>query len=281
MLTKFISVSKTHFQNIKIAVKNQQASIQWLKTQIGQLAKLIYERPQGSLPSNTKSNPREQLNTITIQDKEGLVEPEPEPMQGIVLIEALLQMPNAVKFLKELLANKRKLDEASHETNLKSTHEPCSSNNKEPIYKEQRLQIEELDEWRTHKPRTHDKPKPHHDELNISPNQLKVRDKVLLDAVDPCIATPEPKEAIPLTVLSIFPYGIVELIHPKFGTFKVNSTRLKPYFDEIDSRNEECKLLAPSWPCKRESSKAHHHLGTRNSTGKCSPRLSCPARPPR
>ncbi|PPS15010.1 hypothetical protein GOBAR_AA05570 [Gossypium barbadense] len=134
-------------------------------------------------------------------------------------------MPNAVKFLKELLANKRKLDETSHvelnaEISLKNIHEPCSSNNKGPIYEEHRLQIKELDESRTHKSRTHDKLKLRHDELNIAPNQLKVRDKVLLDAADPHIATSEPNGAIPLTVLSIFPYGTVQVIHPKFSTFK-------------------------------------------------------------
>ena len=33
---------------------------------------------------------------------------------NLPFIEALSQMPNAMKFLKEFLANKRKLDEASH-----------------------------------------------------------------------------------------------------------------------------------------------------------------------
>ncbi|KAG8501669.1 hypothetical protein CXB51_004774 [Gossypium anomalum] len=46
---------------------------------IGQLAKLISERSQGSLPSNTEANPREQLNVINVRDEEGLVEPKPEP----------------------------------------------------------------------------------------------------------------------------------------------------------------------------------------------------------
>ncbi|KAK5786322.1 hypothetical protein PVK06_040958 [Gossypium arboreum] len=168
MLTKFISMSETHFQNTETALKNQQASIQWLKTKIDQLSKLISERPQGSLPSNTEPNPREQLNVINIQDDEGVVEPELEPRQETVVskgkgevdynknksvtveykprvpypnairkdhldeqfgkflklikklhinlpfIEALSQMPNVMKFLKELLANKRKLDEALH-----------------------------------------------------------------------------------------------------------------------------------------------------------------------
>ncbi|PPS02103.1 hypothetical protein GOBAR_AA18560 [Gossypium barbadense] len=84
MLSKFISVSKARFQNTKTELKNQQASIQGLGTQIGQLSKLISERPQGILPSNTKPNPREQLNAINIQDDEGVVEPEPELRQETV-----------------------------------------------------------------------------------------------------------------------------------------------------------------------------------------------------
>ncbi|PPS13284.1 hypothetical protein GOBAR_AA07354 [Gossypium barbadense] len=60
MLTKFISMSETRFQNTKTTLKNQQASFQGLETQIGQLAKLISERPQRSLPSNIETNPRKQ-----------------------------------------------------------------------------------------------------------------------------------------------------------------------------------------------------------------------------
>ncbi|PPS10093.1 hypothetical protein GOBAR_AA10547 [Gossypium barbadense] len=247
MVTKFILVSETYFQNTKTAFKNQQESIQGLETQIGQLAKLISERPQGSLPSNTEPNPMEQLNAITIQDEQETVVSKGK---GEVDYNDQKSMPNAVKFLKELLINKQKLDEASHvelnmEISLKNLHEPCSSNNKRPIYEERRLQIEELDEWRTHKSRTHDKLNSRHDDLNVAPNQLKVGDNVLLDAADPRIATSEPNREIPLIVLSIFPYGTVEVIHPKFDTFKVNSTRLKPYVDKIESRNEVCKLLAP------------------------------------
>ncbi|KAK5795404.1 hypothetical protein PVK06_036668 [Gossypium arboreum] len=87
MLMKFISVLETRFQNTETVLKNQQASIQGLETQIGQLAKLIFERPQDSLPSNTESNPREQLNAINVRDEEGLVEPKPEPRQGIEVSE--------------------------------------------------------------------------------------------------------------------------------------------------------------------------------------------------
>ncbi|PPS12547.1 hypothetical protein GOBAR_AA08106 [Gossypium barbadense] len=115
---------------------------------------------------------------------------------------------------------------------------------KKDTHEERRLQIEELDEWRAHKPRTHDKPKLRQNKPNTSLNQLKVGDKVLLDAADPHIITTIPNEEIPITVLSIFPFGTVEVSHPEFSTFKVNNTRLKPYF-KIDSRNEEYELLKP------------------------------------
>ncbi|PPR87375.1 hypothetical protein GOBAR_AA33313 [Gossypium barbadense] len=198
MLSKFISVSETHFQNTETAVKNQQPSIQGLETQIGQLAKMISDRPQGSLPSNTKSNPMEQLNTITSQDEEGLVTPEPEPRQETEISNG-----------------------KGEEMSLKEVHEPFSSNSRGLIHEDRRLQVEELDEWWTHKLRTHDKPKLCQNELNTFPNQLKVGDKVLLNAADPHIATTKQNEEIPLTVLSIFPFGTVEVSHPKFGTFKV------------------------------------------------------------
>ncbi|PPR84224.1 hypothetical protein GOBAR_AA36489 [Gossypium barbadense] len=104
---------------------------------------------------------------------------------------------------------------------LKEAHESFSSSIRGPVHGDRRLQIEELDEWRTHKPRTHDKPKLRQNELNTFPHQLKAGDKVLLDAADPHIITTTPNEEIPLMVLSIFPFGTVEVSHPKFGTFKV------------------------------------------------------------
>ncbi|PPS20363.1 hypothetical protein GOBAR_AA00204 [Gossypium barbadense] len=128
---------------------------------------------------------------------------------------------------------------------LKEAHESFSSNSRGPIHEDRRLQIDELDEWRTHKPRTTDKLKLHQNEPDTSPNQLKVGDRVLLDAADPHIVTTTTNKEIPLTVLSIFPFGTVEVSYPKFSTFTVNNTRLKPYFVKTDNRNEEYKLLEP------------------------------------
>ncbi|PPS11826.1 hypothetical protein GOBAR_AA08817 [Gossypium barbadense] len=132
----------------------------------------------------------EQLKAVNTQDDERVIELEPEPRQETVKLS------------------------------FKEVHEPCSRNDRGHIHEERRLRIEELDEWREYKPRTRDKPKLHQNKPDTSPNQLKVGDKVLLDAVDPHIVTTTPNEEIPLTVLSIFPLGTVEVSHPRFDTFK-------------------------------------------------------------
>ncbi|KAG8485697.1 hypothetical protein CXB51_019007 [Gossypium anomalum] len=79
MMTKFISVAKTHFQNTETALKNQQASIQGLENQIGHLAKMILERPPESLPSNTEPNPKEHVKAVTLRSGKVLAESEKKP----------------------------------------------------------------------------------------------------------------------------------------------------------------------------------------------------------
>ncbi|PPS08566.1 hypothetical protein GOBAR_AA12079 [Gossypium barbadense] len=194
----------------------------------------------GSLPSNTEPNPREQLNAINVQDEEGFVEPEPESRQETMVNRGqgeltlrvgdetiTLQAPNSSNTseikgdrLTHSTKTNNMVQPTLQEMSMKEVHEPFSSNGRGPIHEERRLQIEELDEWRTHKPRTHDKPELRQNKLNTFPYQLKVGDKVLLDAADPHIVTTTPNEEIPLTVLGIFPFGAVEVSHPKFSTSK-------------------------------------------------------------
>ncbi|PPS11042.1 hypothetical protein GOBAR_AA09601 [Gossypium barbadense] len=143
-----------------------------------------------------------------------------------------------MKFLKELLANKRKLDEASHEMSLKEVHESFPSSSRGPIHEDRRLQIEELDEWWTHKPKTPDKPNLRQNELNTFPNQLKVRDRVLLDAADPHIVATTPNEEIPLTGLSIFPFGTVEV------PCRLHEERKPPYLLPRNGRERHLLQLA-------------------------------------
>ncbi|PPD92681.1 hypothetical protein GOBAR_DD10367 [Gossypium barbadense] len=119
-------------------------------------------------------------------------------------------------------------------------------------YEEQMVQIDELDEWRAHvkeKSKKHDKePKRCHDERVNRSNQVKVGDKVLLDKIDPQISHSELESngSNPFTVLDFFPYSTVEVTHSEFDTFKVNNTRLKPYFgNRIDNKKEEFQLHEP------------------------------------
>ena len=154
--------------------RNQEASIHNLEKQIGQLAKMMSERPPGSLPSSTENNPKEQAKAITLrsgkelqadkEDEQLRVGPssqekdkgEPESKDAerrtppvvkeyvprvpyparlnqskdkeqfgkfldlfkqlhinIPFVEALSQMPKYAKFLKDLLSNKRKLEDVS------------------------------------------------------------------------------------------------------------------------------------------------------------------------
>ncbi|PPR94409.1 hypothetical protein GOBAR_AA26260 [Gossypium barbadense] len=284
MLTKFISMSETRFQNTETALKNQQASIQWLETKIDQLSKLISERSQGSLPSNTEPNPREQLNAINIQDDEGVVEPELEPRQETVVSKGKGEVDYnknksvTVEYKPRVpYPNAIRKDHSDEQF----AHESFSSNGRRPTHEERRLQIEELDEWRTHKPRTYDKPKLRQNELDTFPNQLKVGDKVLLDAADAHIVTTTPNEEIPLTVLSIFPFDTIEVSHPKFGTFKrtkldtiVRHGHVHPYAQGTMSSSRGKKIVVPASKKRKGASSS-----TGPTTKICHPVLQFPRGP--
>ncbi|GKA25835.1 hypothetical protein Tco_0711944 [Tanacetum coccineum] len=47
------------------AIKNQGASIKTLEIQVGQMSKVLQKRGFGSLPSSTKTNPRDQVKSIS------------------------------------------------------------------------------------------------------------------------------------------------------------------------------------------------------------------------
>ncbi|XP_073154074.1 uncharacterized protein [Henckelia pumila] len=134
MIQKFISSTETRMQN-------QDASIKNLENQIGQLVKSISSRDQGTLPSDTEKNPKEQVKEIELRSGK-TVEPEQksekEPETGtskktsevfkklninIPFVDALMQMPSYAKFLKEILSNKRKLEEHA----MISLTENCSA----------------------------------------------------------------------------------------------------------------------------------------------------------
>ncbi|GJZ88805.1 hypothetical protein Tco_0660587 [Tanacetum coccineum] len=51
--------------SIDAAIRNQGASIKTLEIQIGQMSKVLQERGFGSLPSSTKTNPQDQVKSIS------------------------------------------------------------------------------------------------------------------------------------------------------------------------------------------------------------------------
>ncbi|XP_062081031.1 uncharacterized protein LOC133785832 [Humulus lupulus] len=107
------------------------SSIRNLEMQVGQLTNILQSRPQGNLPSNTEVNPKEQCNAISLGSGAKLeesvnrsipapiVEVENEGKVDEEVIEnlkknrspALEQMPSYVKFKKEILSKKKKLED--------------------------------------------------------------------------------------------------------------------------------------------------------------------------
>ncbi|GJS65638.1 DNA-directed DNA polymerase [Tanacetum coccineum] len=76
ILSKFMSeLAKRHEENSNLikeiqastdaAIRNQGASIKTLEIQIGQMSKVLQERGFGSLPSSTKTNPRDHVKSIS------------------------------------------------------------------------------------------------------------------------------------------------------------------------------------------------------------------------
>ncbi|XP_061374760.1 uncharacterized protein LOC133316983 [Gastrolobium bilobum] len=61
-----MSQAQTSFvEETRVSLKNQESYIKNLEIQIGQLAKQMAERPPGTFPSNTITNPKQQCNAIT------------------------------------------------------------------------------------------------------------------------------------------------------------------------------------------------------------------------
>ena len=54
------------------------------------------------------------------------------------------------------------------------------------------------------------------------------------------------KWSSPFTIVQVFPYGGVKIMHPEKGQFKVNAQRLKPYFGgEFHARRQDTILSTP------------------------------------
>ncbi|XP_073024358.1 uncharacterized protein [Primulina eburnea] len=133
MMSKFISSTETRLQN-------QDASIKGLENQIRQLVKMIASRDPGTLPSNTETNPKEKVKAIAFRNGKVLEQERKEKGEpredrptcrhakmnvqfgkllevfkklhiNIPFDDVLMQMPSYAKFLKDILTNKRKLED--------------------------------------------------------------------------------------------------------------------------------------------------------------------------
>ncbi|GKC95363.1 RNA-directed DNA polymerase, eukaryota, reverse transcriptase zinc-binding domain protein [Tanacetum coccineum] len=68
-LTKQVKAFEYHFASMRETYdQNQEAAFQLIQNQMGQLAKVLQERPLGVLPSNTVTDPLAELNVITTMD---------------------------------------------------------------------------------------------------------------------------------------------------------------------------------------------------------------------
>ncbi|XP_019164434.1 PREDICTED: uncharacterized protein LOC109160613 [Ipomoea nil] len=123
----------------KVAQSNQ-ASIHNLEVQVGQLAKLVAEKDRGKFPSTTEINPREGVMAVTLRsgkilnevmkekeptsvEKESDKEEEQVPKENssdqnltsstinIPFAEALANMSSYAKYIKEIVSNKKRLEE--------------------------------------------------------------------------------------------------------------------------------------------------------------------------
>ncbi|KAL0438927.1 UNVERIFIED_CONTAM: hypothetical protein Slati_2375700 [Sesamum latifolium] len=75
MFSKFIAATDTRLQN-------QDASIQNLEVQIGQLVSIVSGRREGQLPSDTEKNLKEHVNAITLKNGKALGEEPPKEQVG-------------------------------------------------------------------------------------------------------------------------------------------------------------------------------------------------------
>ncbi|KAL2461737.1 Gag-Pol polyprotein [Abeliophyllum distichum] len=76
MFQQYMQKTNKLMERQEINYQNQQASIKKLETQIGQLALQLSDRTPGTLPSNTVTNPKEQVQVQAITTRSGVQLPE-------------------------------------------------------------------------------------------------------------------------------------------------------------------------------------------------------------
>ncbi|KAI3461414.1 hypothetical protein Pfo_018077 [Paulownia fortunei] len=75
-IEKFMARTEATLQKQESIIQNQSATIRSLEIQIGQISSMLSARPQGSLPSNTEINLKENVYAITLRSGKELSELE-------------------------------------------------------------------------------------------------------------------------------------------------------------------------------------------------------------
>src|SRR3954464_6294767 len=78
ILSKFMESTGERMKSNEILMQNQAASIRNLEVQIGQIHNILSNRTQGTFPSDTEKNPKEQVNAVTLRSGKQLQEPQPK-----------------------------------------------------------------------------------------------------------------------------------------------------------------------------------------------------------
>ncbi|KAL5548869.1 hypothetical protein UlMin_004100 [Ulmus minor] len=81
--TQFMTRTNAFIDDTQENFRNQGASIRNLEHQVGEISKLLMERGQGALPSNTERNPREEAKAITLRSGKELEKSKEASKQAI------------------------------------------------------------------------------------------------------------------------------------------------------------------------------------------------------
>ena len=93
--TAFMNETKENMQHQATQLNNQAAQLRNLEVQMGQMANLLTERQQGSLPRNSEVNPRregnEHVKAVTLRSCRELAIPRQPPVIREVETEEVIQ----------------------------------------------------------------------------------------------------------------------------------------------------------------------------------------------
>ncbi|KAL5558871.1 hypothetical protein UlMin_035082 [Ulmus minor] len=81
--TQFMTRTNAFIDDTQANFRNQGASIRNLEHEVGEISKLLTERGQGALPSNTERNPREEAKAITLRSGKELEKSKEARKQAI------------------------------------------------------------------------------------------------------------------------------------------------------------------------------------------------------